>query len=40
MMDSSFNFNYPLGYYFFHARPRAIIRDNIFREMLDLKDVA
>jgi hypothetical protein len=27
-------------YYLFHTLPRAIIRDFIFREMLDLEDIA
>jgi hypothetical protein len=38
-MNSPCN-KHTLGHYFFHILPRAIIRDLIFREMLDLKDIA
>jgi hypothetical protein len=33
-------YNNSLGYIFFHALPPTIIRDSIFREMLDLGDIA
>jgi hypothetical protein len=36
----SFKQHNSLGYYFFHTLPRVIIRDLIFREMLDLGDIA
>jgi hypothetical protein len=40
-MNSSHNDgNNPLGNYFFHAVPRFIVQNLIFREMLDLKDIA
>jgi hypothetical protein len=42
VMNSFYDYhnNQALGYYFFRDLPRAIIHDPIFREMLDLGDVA
>jgi hypothetical protein len=39
-LSSSYNSNNALGDNFFYILPRAIIRDLILREMLDLKDIA
>jgi hypothetical protein len=40
-MSSSYdNSRNPRGCYFFHILPLAILRDVIFREMLELEDIA
>jgi hypothetical protein len=39
MEATSFKTN-PMVYYFYHVLPGTIIRDVIFRELLELKDIA
>jgi hypothetical protein len=40
MSSSANDCTNPLGCYLFHIIPRAILQDVIFREMLELKDIA